>query len=163
MEEQEVNLENLHEIVHENAHMTSWAEKVALTTALFAVFAAISSLLSTHESDQSILYKIRASNHWSYYQAKGIKSMLTQDLSEKTRYKEEQEKILEEAKSEDEASEHATHIHEFFAYAVTLFQVATAVGAIAVLVKKKYFWYASLVLGAIGMGFILRAFSLFRG
>ena len=83
MEEQEVNVEQLHEIVHEQAHKSSWAEKVALTTALLAVFAAISSLLSTYESDQAILFRIEASDRWSYYQAKGIKGMVTQEAAEK--------------------------------------------------------------------------------
>src|SRR5258708_672597 len=97
MEEQEVGTENLHEIIHEHAGHVSWSDKVALTTALFAVFAAISSLLSTNASDHAILLKVEASDQWNYYQAKGIKGMLTQDPSEVARYKEEQEKIRQGA------------------------------------------------------------------
>ena len=160
MEEQEVNVEQLHEIVHEQAHKSSWAEKVALTTALLAVFAAISSLLSTYESDQAILFRIEASDRWSYYQAKGIKGMITQEAAERARYKDEQEKIRQEAEDTTHQSEHSLHVHEFFAYAVTIFQVATAIGAIAVLVKKRYFWYTSVMLGTIGIGLIIKAVSL---
>src|SRR5438477_2341195 len=130
MEEQEVNSEQVNEIVHEHAQRVSWAEKVALTTALFAVFAAISSLLSTHESDRSILLQIKASDRWSYYQAKSIKSMITQDPQEKARYEADQANIRKEAEELSEKSEHTTEIHEYFAYAVTIFQVATAIGAI---------------------------------
>jgi len=50
---------------------------------------------------------------------------------------------------------------EFFAYAVTIFQVATAIGAIAVPVKKKSFWYMSLALGLIGVALAIKAFLLF--
>lgn len=161
MEEQEVSVEHLHEVVHEHAGRISWAEKVALTTALLAVLAALSSLFSTHESDKAILLKVGASDQWNYYQAKGIKSMITTDPKEKARYNSDQEKIKEDADSKDRESEHAVHTHEFFSYAVTIFQIATAIGAIAVLVKKKYMWYLSLSLGLIGMGLVIRAFLLF--
>jgi len=160
MEEQEVGTEHLHEIIHEHAGHASWAEKVALTTALFAVFAAISSLLSTHASDHAILLKVEASDQWNYYQAKGIKSMLTKDPSEVTRYKEEQEKIREGAEQHETQSEHYVRVHEFFSYAVTALQVATAIGAIGVLVKKRYLWGVSLGLGAIGVGLLIRAFLI---
>ncbi|HYL98549.1 MAG TPA: DUF4337 family protein [Blastocatellia bacterium] len=160
MEEQEVSVEHLHEVVHEHAGKISWAEKVALTTALLAVLAALSSLFSTHESDKAILFKVAASDQWSYYQAKGIKGMITQDPTEKARYNAEQKKISEDAESKDHESEQAVHTHEFFSYAVTIFQIATAIGAIAVLVKKKYLWYMSLTLGAGGLALVIKAFTL---
>ncbi len=161
MEEQEVPVEHLHDIVHEQQHKVSWAEKVALTTALFAVFAAVSSLFSTHESDLAILFRIESSDQWSYYQAKGIKGAITQSPDEKARYEREQEVIRKEAEAKTEASEHAMHIHEYCAYAVTIFQVATALGAIAVLVKLRPIWYTSIVLGVAGIGLIVKAISLF--
>jgi len=158
--EQEVDLEGVHEIVHEHSHKVSWAEKVALTTAVLAVCAAITSLFSTHESDRAILFKIEASDQWAYYQAKGIKGMVTQSPSELTRYKGEQEEIQKKAESLDQNSEIATHAHEFFAYSVTLFQVATAIGAIAVLVKRKYLWMSSLAFGLVGVALVARAISI---
>jgi len=161
MEEQEVNTEHLHELIHEHGHQISWAEKVGLTTALLAMLAAVSNLLSTHEADRAIQAKIEASDRWSYYQAKSIKGIVTPDPAEKARYKNEQEEIRKEAEEQTRESKHATHIHEFFAYAVTIFQVATAIGAIAVLVKKKSFWYTSLALGLIGVGLAIKAFLLF--
>ena len=160
MEEQEVPVEHLHDIVHEQAHKVTWSEKVALTTALFAVFAAISSLLSTHESDLAILSRVESSDQWSYYQAKSIKSAITQSSDEKARYEREQEAIRKEAEAKTEASEHAMHVHEYCAYAVTIFQVATALGAIAVLVKIKPVWYTSIVLGLVGIGLFIKATSL---
>jgi hypothetical protein len=161
MEEQEVDTENLQEMIHEKAHVITWAEKVALTTALLAVMAAVSNLFSTHEADRAILFKVEASDQWNYYQAKGIKGMLSQNPAERDRYKEEQEKIREVAAKASEESYHAIHIHEYFAFAVTLFQVATAIGVIAVLVKRKYLWYGSLILGAAGLSLATKAISLF--
>jgi hypothetical protein len=49
----------------------------------------------------------------------------------------------------------------FFAYAVTIFQVATAIGAIAVLVKKRMFWYTSIGLGVLGIALVVKAILLF--
>jgi hypothetical protein len=161
MAEQEVNLEHLDEVIKEGGKGISWSEKVALTTTILAVLAAMSNMLSTHQSDRSILYKIEASNRWAYYQAKGLKAMLSQVPEEKSRYKEEQGEIQAEAEEYTRESNHALHVHEFFAFAVTLFQVATAVGAIAVLVRKKYFWTVSLLLGAVGLAFATKAFLLF--
>src|SRR5215470_18249154 len=87
--EQEADIDQVHDIVHEHAGKTSWGERVALTTALFAVFAAVSSLLSTHESDKAILYRVESSDQWSYYQAKGIKGIVTQSAEGKERYLQE--------------------------------------------------------------------------
>lgn len=160
MDEQEVPAEHLHDIVHEHGAKVTWSEKVALTTALFAVFAAVSSLLSTHESDLAILSRVESSDQWSYYQAKSIKSAITQNPDEKARYEREQEVIRKEAEAKTEASERAMHVHEYCAYAVTIFQVATALGAIAVLVKIKPVWYTSIVLGLAGVGLFIKAASL---
>lgn len=156
MEEQEVNVEPLHDIVHEHAYQASWSEKVALTTALLAMFAAGSNLASSYQSDQAILFRIEASDQWAYYQAKGVKGMVSQDAAERERYKKEQEEIRGDAERLSHRSHHSHRVHEFFAYAVTLFQVATAIGAIAVLVKRKYFWYTSILLGVAGVGLILK-------
>jgi hypothetical protein len=161
MGEQEVDIDQVHDIVHEHAGKTSWGEKVALTTALFAVFAAVSSLLSTHESDKAVLYQVKSSDQWSYYQAKGIKGMITPSAAEKDRYSQDQKEIKSDAEGLANESEHAMHIHEFFAFAVTIFQVATAIGAIAVLVKKRPLWYTSLGLGLVGIGFFIWAVHLF--
>src|SRR5262249_61036477 len=118
-------------------------------------------LLSTHESDKAILYRVESSDQWAYYQAKGIKGIVTQSAEDKERYLQEQEKIKDEAEKLTHESEHAMHVHEFFAFAVTIFQVATAIGAIAVLVKKRLIWLTSLVLGAVGIAFFVRALLLF--
>jgi len=161
MEEQEVDTESLHGVIHEHVRQIPWAEKVALTTALLALLAAVSSLMSAHESDRAIRYEIEASDQWSYYQAKSIKAMLTQDATEKARYKDEEKEIQKKAEERTRESGHATHTHEFFAFAVTVFQVATAIGAIAVLVKKKLFWRTSLALGVVGVGLFVRAMLMF--
>ena len=66
-----------------NALITSHGQRSALTTALLAVMAAVSSLMSTHESDRAMQLKIEGSDRWAYYQAKSIKELVTTDAQEK--------------------------------------------------------------------------------
>src|SRR5438874_13642592 len=76
MEEAEVPLEHLHEHVHESAEHSgaAWVSWVALSTALLAVLAAISGLLSGRHVNEAMMNQIEASDQWSFYQAKSIKA-----------------------------------------------------------------------------------------
>ena len=48
----------------------------AITAAVLAVMAAMASLLSGHAVNQAILAQTRATDQWSYYQAKSTKQQL---------------------------------------------------------------------------------------
>lgn len=63
-------------------HRAPWLQWLALSTALFAVLAAIASLKSGQLANESLLRmneatlrQAQASDAWSYYQAKGIKEV----------------------------------------------------------------------------------------
>src|SRR5258708_12666895 len=82
----EVGVDKLHEQAHEKAreekHRAPWLRWLALSTALFAVLAAIASLKSGQLANESLLRmneatlkQAQASDAWSYYQAKGIKQV----------------------------------------------------------------------------------------
>jgi hypothetical protein len=178
MEAPEVPTEHLHEHIHEQAHGTriKWVMGVALSSALLAALAAVAALMAGHHVNEAMIEQIRSSDQWNYYQAKGVKSAvlgskleLLQGLdktpSEKDReklsdYKKEQEEIKKKAEEMEKASHHHLETHVVFARAVTLFQVAIAIGAISVLTHKRTFWYVSLVFGAIGMLFMIQALLL---
>jgi TolB-like protein len=76
MEEAEIPLEYLHERVHQSAEHSGekWISWVALSTAILAVLAAISALLSGKHANEAMMSQIEASDQWSYYQAKSIKA-----------------------------------------------------------------------------------------
>ena len=83
MSEIEVPTEHLHEAIKEKAEAAlkgiqhkekAWSLYVAISTALMAVLAAISSLFAGHHSNEALVDQIRASDQWAYYQAKGIKA-----------------------------------------------------------------------------------------
>ena len=175
MEETEVPIETAQEYMHEAAAHSqhSWITYVALSSALLAVLAAVTALLSGHHVNEAMISQIKASDKWNYYQAKGIKSAilesrvqvlesLNKKISEKdsdkvAAYKKDQAEISEKAEEFQKESEAHLSLHEILARAVTMFQVAIAIGAISALTRRKYFWYVSLVFGALGTGFFIQA------
>src|SRR5258708_26202986 len=76
MEDPEVPTEHLHEHIHEAASEghDKWSMLVAISTAFMAAFAALSSLMAGHQSNEALITQIKASDQWSYYNAKGIKA-----------------------------------------------------------------------------------------
>ena len=176
MEELEDPTESLHEHIHEAAHHAEtegnkWIIYVALTTAIIAVLSAITGLMAAYHADESMLSQIKASDKWNYYQAKGIKSeilasdskillamgkpAIATDEDKIKENKKQQEKTMEEAK-EAEAESHA-HVmsHNILARSVTLFQIAIAIGAIAILVKKRIYWFISLGFACVATFFLV--------
>ena len=163
----------------------SWTLRLALSTAMIAVLAAIASLQAGSLANQAILlknnavlYQSKASDGWAYYQAKGIKALIYQTQSESLagrpalsgkfaeeakRYKDEQELLKKEAdelenkvlENNTEAG-HLMHHHHQFALAVTLFQVSIALAAIASLTRRRAMWFGGLFLAAVGLCFFFR-------
>ena len=113
-----------------------------------------------------------SANQWAYYQAKGIKANVlsseirllaafgkpaaaseTEKLAE---YKKEQDEISKTAKEKQESSERHLHVHEIMARSVTLSQIAIALSAVAVLTRRRPFWYLGLGSAAAGLGFLIQ-------
>lgn len=172
MEEIEVPLEQVQEVAHYESGSKGWLSWAALASAILAVCAAVAALMAGQHANEAMIDQIRASNDWNYYQSKGVKSaVLTSKLETLSalgknssesetkkleQYKEEQEKISEQAREHEHASEHHLKIHELIARAVTMFQVAIALGAIAILSRKRRFFFVSLGLGVVGLGFFIQ-------
>jgi hypothetical protein len=164
MEEAEVPLEHLHEHVQESAEHSraTWISWVALSTAVLAVLAAIAGLLSGSHANEAMMNQIQASDQWSYYQAKSIKSAVLdakispdeKDRAKVAKYEEEQAEIKAEAEKKESEARANFHQHEVFARGVTMFQIAIAVAAISALTRKRRFWIVSLVFGAAGCVFL---------
>ena len=140
---------------------------VALTTALLAVCAAIAAMLAGHFANEGMLEQMQASNQWSYYQSKSVKENVLRskldlleafgkpapdkDHEKLATYKHEQEEIRAEADQLTKESAHHMHLHSRIARSVTLFQVAIGISAIAVLTRRRLFWYAGIVSGIAGL------------
>ncbi|HAN79035.1 MAG TPA: hypothetical protein DCQ31_15330 [Bacteroidales bacterium] len=168
MPEIEVPTEFLHEQLHHEAHTKGgWQTIVALTAALLAVLAAITSLLAGDYANEAMIDQIKASNQWAYYQAKSIKSTVVEsrielmqemgkqpyakDIEKVEKYKAEQKEIFEQATETEAASAKYLAMHNRLARAVTAFQIAIAICAISALVMRKWLWYSSIGLGIAGV------------
>lgn len=172
MEEQEVPIEGLEENIHHAAQHAreKWISGVALSSALLAVCAAIAALLSGHHSNEAMIDEIRSSNQWSYYQAKGVKAGVLstkmallsalgketpkEDAEKLIQYHKDQEEISGKAQEETKSAELHLNRHVVFARAVTMFQIAIAIGAVSALLRRRKYWLASLVFGAAGIVFL---------
>ena len=170
MEEIESPVERLSEELHHEAEHAkeNWLKFGALLSALLAVFAAISGMQSGHEVNEAMIQQIKASDAWGYYQAKGIKIMIaeSQPLAALSadrikRYKEEQQAIKADAEAKSTASERHLTGHETLSRAMTLFQVAIAMTAIAVLARQRKLLLVSAGLGFVGLGFFVQYWTMF--
>ncbi len=169
MEELEPPVEHLHEAVHHEAHHSGekWVSAVALSTAILAAFAAVAALRSGFHANSAVLDNIKANDFWSYYQAKNVKATILEgrvamfQALEKPVKSADTKKIAEEhakmddykakATAKDLSSDEHFQRHERLSYSVTLFQVAVAICAIAVLTKRQWFWMIGLTFGVAGL------------
>ena len=186
----EVDTDRLHEAIHEELEHEggSLVKQIALTTAIFAAFAAVASLLAGSTINEALVLKSestklqgQASDQWAYYQAKGIKGAVQSGISAswaaagkpappaveaaEKKYAAEQQEISAEAKKleqeRDEKSKEADeliHRHHKFAAAVAIFQVAIALGAVAALTRLRIVWIVSFCSGVVAVVFFILPF-----
>ncbi len=172
MEEMEVPTESLHEQIGEHSREGGrWGMGVAVSTALMAVLAAITALIAGHHANEAVIDQIRSSDQWNYYQAKGIKAeiaRLSMDqmkalgkppdsfaVNNLNRYGLQQAGISKKALEQQQSAEHHLHVHLIISKAVTFFQVAIAISAISILVRKKGLWIISILIALGGVYFMV--------
>ncbi len=186
----EVDTDRLHEQIHEELEHEggTLVKQIALTTAIFAAFAAVASLLAGSTINEALVLKNeatqlqgQASDQWAYYQAKGIKGAVQSSIAAawsaagkpvppaveaaEKKYASDQQEISAEAKKleheRDEKSKEADeliHRHHKFAAAVAIFQVAIALGAVGALTRLRAVWIASFVTGVVAIVYFLLPF-----
>ncbi|HVT19041.1 MAG TPA: DUF4337 domain-containing protein [Thermoanaerobaculia bacterium] len=177
VETEKLNESIREELEHEGG---SFLKRIALSTAVVAAVAAIAALMAGDTVNEALVLKTEAarlqneaSDQWAYYQAKGLKAAVqeasataweaagkkppTKFAEEQRRYKREQQEIQKAAREKEaerdrrsREADHLLHKHHGFAYAVALFQVSIALGAVAALTRSGPVWGLSLVLGLAG-------------
>jgi len=169
-----------HEVEHVAQHGgDNFTARLAVLTAILSTIGAIFGYMGGHSQNAALLYKneaaiqkTSASNQWNYYQAKSNKQnlgelsiTLTSGEAQKKftqaveRYKLEKEEIKaaaealeEKAKVADRKSDQEMHVHERWALATTLLQIAIALSAITLLTRKR--WMLGGVFGATAFGLV---------
>src|SRR3954447_11244876 len=153
--------------VEASEHRSRWIVYLSFSTALIAVMAAIAALesgtLSNEaliEKNEALLAQAKASDQWSYYQAKSVKGAIYSSQAavwqqsnpelaakaqkEAERYSKEEEEISKAAKELEKQVEEKTELssqsmehHHRFAYSVTMFQISIALAAVAALSRQR--------------------------
>ncbi len=178
MEESESPTEHLqeeiqHAATHGGGHNESAESRAklistsALLSAIVAVLAAISSLMSGRYANEAMIEQIKSSDQWAHYQAKSIKASIAElkenlghDTKSKEDYRRDQEAIREKAEEAQRASEHNLRQHESWAGAVTFFQVSIALIAITILTRRRRFFALAISLSVVGLVMMVRSYFL---
>jgi Flp pilus assembly protein TadD len=168
-----------------------WTGLLALSTAIMAVLAALTTLYMGKYSSRAIMNQGLESDQWAYYQAKSIKQH-TFDISRKSlelqyrsqkglpadvaadfektlakygddskRYETEKKEIKDKAEDIAKAKHKAQNMGGNFAYALIFLQIALMLASISSLTKRKYLWYIALVCNFGWLFFFLDAWLLF--
>jgi hypothetical protein len=167
-----------------------FTKRVALTTAIFAVILAITSLGGSNAMKEMLLAQQQASDQWAFYQAKVIrehlyrqqKQRLELDLLEKEALKPEVRKRYEDLlqqtskeadryglekkdiRKEAEKLEHERDINRnkdpYFDYAEVLLQIAIVMASISILAHSRRIFFFALVSAALGALLSLNGFLL---
>ena len=168
-----------------------WQGWLALSTAIMAVLAALTTLYMGKFSSRAILAQGQESDQWAYYQAKSIKGH-TYEINRKTlelqflaqkglpaeataefrktiqkygdevkRYEAEKKEIKEKADGIAKAKLKAQDMGGNFAYALIFLQIALMLSSIASLTKRHYLWYIALACNVGWLFFFLDAWLLF--
>jgi hypothetical protein len=163
-----------------------WTQWVALTTTIIAVCAALSTLKGGSNSTKTQLLTTQETNKWSYFQSKSVKQHIceeqkmmleieklknpnpetlelinknleitTQDIA---RYDKEKAEIKIEAEAQNKLGsdfkEHAGSFH----IATMFLQICIMLSSVGVLIKRKILWYVGVILGFIGILYMVNGF-----
>jgi hypothetical protein len=168
-----------------------WMGYLALSTAIMAVLAALTTLYMGKFSSRAIMNQGLESDQWAFYQAKSIKQHtfemsrkslelqyrsqkgLPSDVAadfEKTlakygdeikRYDAEKKDIKDKAEGIAKVKRTAQDMGGNFAYALIFLQIAIMLSSLASLTKRHYLWYIALVCNIGWAFFFLDAWLLF--
>jgi hypothetical protein len=166
-----------------------WLNYLALTTVIFAVCATLSTLKGGSFSTRSVMSQSQASDQWSYFQAKSIKSYLYElqkerfELELKSRaipaaqqeyenkiagyaqkikvYEAERGEIKKKAEGLESLRDASQQHAAAFGVAAMFLQIAILLSSIAALMKKKLFWFVGMGAGSLGLLYFFNGFFLF--
>lgn len=143
-------------------------KKVAATMAILAAFLAVVSVLGHIMTTEELLAQQKASDQWSYYQAKSIRryeSEVARDLfagmelnnqsaqyqKNSEKYRKDDEDIQKEAQGLERESRLRGRQALGFHFGEVFLEFSIVLASLAILTKRGVLWSASIVSGAIGI------------
>jgi hypothetical protein len=142
-------------------------KRVAATMAILAATLAIVSVAGHIATTEELLLQQKASDQWSYYQAKSIRryeSEVARDMfaamrndakSEEytknaERYRKDDEEIQKQAQDLEQESHVRGHQALRLHFGEVFLEISIVLASLAILRKRALFWYAALAGGAVG-------------
>jgi len=171
----------------EEARGRTFTRRVALTTAIFAVLLAITSLGGNNATKEMMLSQQQSADQWAFYQSKtmrehlyrGQKMRLEADLSllrpadrkayegllatfrgEEERYRTEKKKIEGDAKKIEETRDRNMAKDPYFDYAEVMLQIAIVLASISILSLSLQVFLFSMVWASLGTVFMINGYLL---
>lgn len=146
----------------------AWTKYVSLMIVALAVVTAYGSLKTGGYSGKVLLSQSKASDEWSFFQAKSIKRSLAEmearsgtpenqaEAKQRAdRYQQEQDEIQRKAKAyesdRDEAARHGPPLGT----AIAALQIAIALASVCMITKRKSLWAASGFLSIAGLLYLI--------
>jgi hypothetical protein len=156
---------------------------VSVTISILAVLVAAVTLIGHRAHTEELLLQAKASDQWSYYQAKNIRlhemqvvvdqfgvlanqdKEKTQALGEKykkevERYEKDKDDISEKAKELENERDLVSHRADRFDGGEGLIEVGLVICSMTLLTKRRFYWFAGILIGAGGVVFAATAFLI---
>jgi hypothetical protein len=147
---------------------------VSLTISILAVLVAGATLLGHRAHTEELLLQSRATDQWSYYQAKNIRfhevegiadllgalapadkektaAVRERYLKEKERYEADKEDISDKAKEFEKERDLISRRADRFDAGEALLEVGLVICSITLLTRRRLFWVGGIVVGALGV------------
>ena len=147
---------------------------VSLTISILAVLVAGATLLGHRAHTEELLLQSRATDQWSYYQAKNIRfhevqgiadllgalapadakkteALREKYLKETERYESDKEDISEKAKEFEKERDLISRRADRFDGGEALLEVGLVICSITLLTRRRLFWVGGVLIGAVGV------------
>ena len=154
---------------------------VSLTMSILAVLVAVATLFGHRAHTEELLLQAQATDQWAYYQAKNIRlhemqvmvdqlGVFTVQDKEKTellrekyqkevqRYSSDKDAISEKAKEQENERDLLRAKADRFDAGEGILEIALVICSLTLLTDKKVFWYAAMLIGAVGIVISLGGF-----
>ncbi len=156
---------------------------ISVTMAILAVFVAIVSLMGHRAHTEELMMQNQATDQWSYYQAVNIRrhnyemgldllslmEFKNKEQADKVhngyqanaeRYNKEQQEIQDKAKEFENESAHAQRKADRFDLGEVFLEIALVITSLALLSRKRIFWFLGMASGLAGLGVALTGLLL---
>jgi len=147
---------------------------VSLTMSILAVLVAVATLFGHRAHTEELLLQAQATDQWAFYQAKNIRlhemqsmvdllTVVTTQDKEKTqllcekyqkevqRYSNDKDTISEKAKEQEHERDLLRAKADRFDAGEGILEIALVICSLTLLTDKKFFWYAAMLIGAVGI------------